>query len=211
LDFKRKKKRGISQKTCKIWLSPEGYRITWRREVHGVQVPPAYQACVRTALSGDSCNVADLRVMWDFVNRDRRLHRTMKAAVAECEKHHKLWLKAIQCTGIRALCELFGRCPSCVPHWATKRLNRRMLIALLDTTPHRGRRDIEEEEEEEPTTKPTAEPATEEKPEKPKKRKVRSDKGKTRKKATSTSEKPKRKTRSDKGKPRGPRKPKGTT
>lgn len=208
MEFKRKKKRGISQKVKKIWLSREGYRIVWRREVYGVSVPAAYQVCVRTIVPG---NFPDGKtIMWDFVNRNRRLHKTMKAAVAECENHFRLWSKAIECTGIRALCELMGFYPSCVPQWFAGKLNRRVLTTILDTTPHRkGHED--EEEESEPASKSAPEPQLEQ-PEQPKKRRTRSDKGKPRKiKTEPAAEKPKRKQRSDKGKKRGPRKPKGMT
>lgn len=152
MEFKRKKKRGTSQKVQKMWLSQEGYRIVWRREVFGVHVPAAYQACVRTIVAG---NFPDGKtVMWDFVNRKRRLHKTMKAAVTECEQHYKRWSKAIKCTGIRALCEMLGFYPSGIPKWTTNKLNRRLLVTLLDTTPSRRGRINEESEEPEESEGP---------------------------------------------------------
>ena len=47
MQFVRKKKQGQNQKVRRTWFSEEGYRITWRKEVHGIPVPARFQACVR--------------------------------------------------------------------------------------------------------------------------------------------------------------------
>ena len=110
MEFVRKKKRGQSQKVRRTWFSDEGYRIVWRKEVYGVCVPARFQACVRTLVPYSD---GELRPMWDFVNHKRRLIKTLKAAEEECEKHKRLWTKACEATGIRALKELFGAgCPA---------------------------------------------------------------------------------------------------
>lgn len=181
MEFNRKKKRGINQKTCRLWFSAEGYRITWRKEAFGATVQPGFQACVRTIVPG--CFKSGSTEMWDFVNRDRRLHRTMKATVADCEQHQQLWNQAIECTSIRAIQELFGHRPTGIPKWVVTKLDRRVSVILLDTQP--GYKDEVEEVSE-----------TEAKAKAPKKSSPRKP---------VTSEK-KRRTRSDKGKKRGPRK-----
>ena len=38
----------------------------------------------------------ELRQMWDFVNHNRRLIKTMKPRREECEKHYRLWTKACE-------------------------------------------------------------------------------------------------------------------
>jgi len=190
MEFTRKKRRGMNRKVQRLWLSAEKYRITWRREAFGITLPPRFQACVRVIVPGTFEN--GFTEMWDFVNA-RRLYKSMKAAIADCEKHHRLWTKATQCTGIRAIRELFGRDPTSIPVWAKTKLDRRILGILLDTTP---RKYVDTGEDELPKM-----PLTPEIPTPPKKRKQRSDKEKPRANK-------KRKTRSDKGKPRGPRKPK---
>ena len=86
MQFVRKKKRGQNQKARRSWFSQDGYRIIWRKEVHGVRVPPRFQACVRIVIP-HSGNRDDNFQMWDFVNRKRRLYKTMKAAEEDCEKH----------------------------------------------------------------------------------------------------------------------------
>ncbi len=77
--FTRKRKRGARAKTQKHWFSDEGYRIIWRKEVYGVRVPARFQACVRVLVPYSD---GQLRPMWDFVNRNRRLIKTLKAAQA---------------------------------------------------------------------------------------------------------------------------------
>jgi len=212
MEFKRKKKRGINKKVCRHWYTEEGYRLVWRKEVFGIQVPPRFQACVRTIVPGSNFEGGST-VVWDFVNHKRPLFKTMKAAVDECERHKRLWSKATQCTGIRALRELFGRQPHVIPKWVYSKLDRRIVAILMDTTP-RGKVDDEEEIGFVPEPEP-------ELPDE-KKRKRRSDKGVKRgprkpkseesesvapSEPSEPGEKRKRKQRSDKGKKRGPRKP----
>ncbi len=142
MEFVRKKKRGQSQKVQRAWFSEDGYRIVWRREVYGVRVPARFQACVRVLVP---CS-GELRPMWDFVNHNRRLMKTLKAAEEECEKHKRLWAKACEATGIRALKELFGgRLPWGLPLWARKRLDRRLYAILIDNRPLKQRDDEEDE------------------------------------------------------------------
>lgn len=178
MKFNRKKKRGIKQKTRRLWFSAEGYRIIWRKKVFGVTVPPAFQACVRVIISG--CFENGSMEGWDLINRDKPLYKTMKAAAAGCKQHHQLWNQATECTGIQAIQELFGHRPVSVPKWVVTKLDRRVSAILLDTRP--GYKDEAEEEFEAKAPKKSS-------PRKP-----------------VTSEKKKRKTRNDKGKKRGPRK-----
>jgi len=143
MEFVRKKKRGQNQKVRRTWFSEEGYRIVWRKEVHGVCVPARFQACVRTLVPYSN---GELRPMWDFVNHKRRLIKTLKAAEEECEKHKRLWTKATEATGIRALKELFGRLPSGLPLWARKKMDRRLYAILTDNRPGECRTEDEEDE-----------------------------------------------------------------
>jgi len=142
MQFVRKKKRGQSQKVRRTWFSDEGYRITWRKEVFGVRVPARFQACVRTLVPYSD---GQLRPLWDFVNHNRRLIKTLKAAEEECERHKRLWTKATEATGIRALKELFGgKLPLGLPLWVRKKLDRRLYAILIDNRPAK-QRDEEDE------------------------------------------------------------------
>ncbi len=144
MEFIRRKKRGQSQKVQRTWFAEEGYRIVWRREVYGVRVPARFQACVRVLVPYSD---GQLRPMWDFVNHNRRLMKTLKAAEEECEKHKRLWAKACEATGIRALKELFdGKLPWDLPLWTRKRLDRRLYAILIDNRPLKKNRDDEEAE-----------------------------------------------------------------
>ena len=138
MEFVRKKKRGQNQKVRKTWFSEEGYRITWRKEVYGVQVPARYQACVRMLVPYSD---GQLRPVWDFVNRSHRLIKTLKMAEKECEKHKRLWTKAIEAAGVRALKELFGKLPFGLPLWTRKKLNRRLYTILTNNQPAKYRND----------------------------------------------------------------------
>lgn len=144
MEFIRKKKKGQDQKVRRSWFTEEGYRIIWRCEYRGVQIPARYQACVRTLIPYSD---GELRPGWDFVNRERRLIKTLKAAQEECEQHYRLWTKATEVTGIRALKELFGgHIPIGFPAWVETKLNRRIYDILSDSRPVRQRADYEEEE-----------------------------------------------------------------
>jgi len=143
MEFIRKKKRGQSQKVQRTWFSEEGYRIVWRREVYGVCVPARFQACVRVLVPYSD---GQLRPMWDFVNHNRRLMKTRKAAKEECKNHKRLWAKACEATGIRALKELFGgTLPLGLPLWTRKRLDRRLYAILIDNRPLKQHDDEEAE------------------------------------------------------------------
>ena len=78
--------------------------------------------------------------MWDFVNGKRRLYKTMKAAQEDCEKHQRLWMKACEATGIRALQEIFSKLPLGIPLWAKKKINRKAYALLTENQPHKARR-----------------------------------------------------------------------
>ena len=144
MEFVRKKKRGQNHKVRRMWFSEEGYRIVWRKEVHGVHVPARFQACVRTLVPYSG---GELRQMWDFVNHNRRLIKTLAAAQEECEKHQRLWTKVCGVTGIRALRELFGgKLPMGLPVWARKKMDRRLYAILTDNRPSVKYPDDEEDE-----------------------------------------------------------------
>jgi hypothetical protein len=141
VEFQRKRKRGSWATTEKFWFSPEQYRIIWRKEVFGIQVPARYQACVRVLVPGDG----EPRQMWDFVNHKRRLIKTLQAAQEECAKHCHLWTKAIEAGGIRALRELFdGKLPSGLPLWTRKKMDRRLYAILMDNRPLKYREEDDE-------------------------------------------------------------------
>lgn len=143
MEFVRKKKRGQNQKVRRTWFSEEGYRIIWRKKVYGVRVPAPFQATVRVLVPYSD---GQLRPMWDFVNRNRRLIKTLKAAEEECEKHKRLWARACQATGIRALKELFGgKLLLGLPLWVRKKLDRRLYAILIDSRPQKHRDDEEDE------------------------------------------------------------------
>lgn len=143
MKFVRKRKRGQSKKVRKTWFSEEGYRIVWRKEVCGVRVPARFQACVRTVIPYSD---GQPRQMWEFVNYKRRLIKTLQAAQDECEKHKRLWTRACEATGIRALKELFGgKLPMGMPLWARKNMDRRLYGILLDSRPMKYREDEEDE------------------------------------------------------------------
>ena len=144
MEFVRKKKRGQNHKVRRTWFSEEGYRIVWRKEVYGVRVPARFQACIRTLVPDSD---GELRQMWDFVNDKRRLIKTFNAAQDECEKHKRLWTKAIEATGVRALKELFGgKLPLGLPLWARKKVDRRLYAILIDNRPGKYRTSDEEDE-----------------------------------------------------------------
>ncbi len=143
MEFVRKRKRGQDKKVRRTWFSEEGYRIVWRKEVHGVRVPARFQACVRTLIPYSG---GELRQMWDFVNHKRRLIKTLAAAQEECEKHQRFWTKACEAGGVRALRELFGgKLPTGLPLWARKKMDRRLYAILIDNRPMKYRDDEEDE------------------------------------------------------------------
>jgi len=134
VNFIRKKIKGQNQKVRRTWMSEDNYRIVWRSEAFGIELPAAFQATVRIILPTGG-------EMWDFVS-SRRLFKTLKAAQEACEKHQRLWIQAAEGTGIRKLEELFGKVPSGYPLWVKPKLNRNVYGLLMDTTT-RKRKDIE--------------------------------------------------------------------
>ena len=130
MNFHHKKIRGQNQKVRRTWLSEDGYRITWSKEIFGVGVPARFQATVRTILPNGE--------MWDFVKR--RLFKTFSAAQEACLKHQQLWTKVVGVTGVRGLQELFGRVPLGFPAWAKSKLNRKVYGLLMDTST--GKREL---------------------------------------------------------------------
>ncbi len=123
MKFTRRKKRGLSQKTRRLWLSESGYRIVWRREISGVEVPARFQATVRL-LIGE-------REVWDHVAR-RRLFKTFKTAQEACEAHEKQWGKACAVTGLWQLIEIFGRVPLGLPKWCRSKMPRKFQAVILE-------------------------------------------------------------------------------
>jgi hypothetical protein len=134
MKFVAKRKCGQNRKVRRMWMSVEGYRIIWRKEAFGIRVPARYQACVRVLVP---CNGGQLFEAWDFVDRKRRLHKTLKAAQEECEKHFDQWSKV---TGVRSLKEIFGKLPVGLPCWARKTLDRHVYAILTNYTPAKRKR-----------------------------------------------------------------------
>jgi len=73
MQFKRKRLRGQNQKVRRTWLSAEGYRIVWRKEVCGVRWPARFQATVRTIIPDYGGIEGKLFEMWDFTDSAHRL------------------------------------------------------------------------------------------------------------------------------------------
>jgi len=145
VEFVRKKKRGVTKKVYRLWLSAENYRVVWRREVFGVCVPARFQACVRVMIPNyagkeDSRETVQ---MWDFLFKPK-LYKTLKAAQDDCERHCRLWSQACEATGARSLIEIFGKLPNAIPTWVRKRMNRKALAILLA---RRARKYADEEDE----------------------------------------------------------------
>jgi len=134
MDFIRKKKRGQNKKTQRTWFSAEGYRLFWRKEAYGVTLVPRFMACVRVLVPNFSRDWAEGRpeefLCWDFVDHRHHLYKTMRKAQEACERHLRLWSKAIEATGVRGLVEIFGRLPGAIPLWAAKKLPRKVHEAL---------------------------------------------------------------------------------
>ncbi|MHB9044478.1 MAG: hypothetical protein ACYC35_00935 [Pirellulales bacterium] len=145
MEFTRKKKKGEKQKVRRFWFSPEGYRIVWRCEVHGVQVPARYQACVRTIIPNYSGIEGQSFEMWDFTDPKHRLFKVLGKAQESCERHQRLWEKACEATGVRGLIDIFGgKLPTGIPLCARKKLPRK-LYEILSRPRSVKYRDEEEE------------------------------------------------------------------
>jgi len=168
MEFVRKKKRGQNAKVQRTWLSEEGYRIHWRKEAFGVEMTPAYMACVRVMVPNvgqDWYTMPELdrgkpksAIMWDFVDPAHHLQKKLKTAQATCEKHQRLWTKACETTGIRGIIELFGKVPSAIPMWVKSKLPKKVL-EVLTRPPHLSYNDEDEEECQEPTLPDGSEPS----------------------------------------------------
>jgi len=130
MQFVRKKQRGQNQKARRTWLSEEGYRIAWRKEIYGVRVPARFQATVRTIIPNYGGVEGESFEMWDFTDLAHRLFKTRGKAEESCERHRRLWSKACEATGIRQLVEIFGKLPSGYPAWVRKKLSRKVYELL---------------------------------------------------------------------------------
>lgn len=159
MEFKRKKLRGQNKKVRRTWLSAEGYRIVWRKEVCGVAVPARFQATVRIVIPNYGGVEGVAFQMWDFTDSAHRLFKTLKTAQESCERHRRLWTKASEATGIRSLVEIFGKVPTGFPVWVRKKLSRKVYEVL--NRPRVGKyRDEEEEECSSPPVQPEASDTT---------------------------------------------------
>ena len=145
MEFTRKKKRGQSRKTQKMWLSSEGYRIVWRKTVSGVALPARFQATVRIVVPNYGGAVGYSFQMWDFTDSKHRVFKVRRRAEESCEQHRRLWMKACEATGIRGVIDIFGKLPVGIPLWARKKLNRRVLEVLMRPTSAKYREEDEEE------------------------------------------------------------------
>jgi len=130
MQFKRKRLRGQNQKVRRTWLSEEGYRIVWRKEVYGVRIPARFQATVRTIIANFGGVEGESFEMWDFTDPVHRLFKARGKAEESCERHRRLWSKACEATGIRGLLDIFGRLPNGYPTWVHKKLNRKVYELL---------------------------------------------------------------------------------
>ena len=143
MEFKRKRLRGQNQKVRKTWVSDDGYRIVWRREIHGIAVPARFQATVRTIIPNYGGTTDASFQMWDFTDYVHRLFKTRKTAEDSCKRHQQLWTKATEATGVRSLVDLFGKVPTGYPIWVRKKLNRKVYEVL--NRPQLGkRREVDE-------------------------------------------------------------------
>lgn len=141
MDFKQRKRiKGRSVKTYKEWWSECGeYRITWRKEVFGVEVDPGFYACVRCVISHQNQTE-----YWGFANR-RGLNRTLKAAIQSCEDGKKVWERFLRITG-RAKVTQFRRLKvdtlvgkgknkysalTDIPAWVVEEADQRLLNILM--------------------------------------------------------------------------------
>jgi hypothetical protein len=157
VNFVRKKQRGQNQKVRRTWLSEEGYRIVWRKEVHGVRVPARFQATVRTIIPNYGGVEGGSFEMWDFTDLAHRLFKARGKAEESCERHRRLWAKACEATSIRQLTEIFGRLPSGYPAWVRKKLSRKEYELL--TRPRKAKYQEDEECPETPSLDGAPSPA----------------------------------------------------
>jgi len=143
MQFVRKKQRGQNQKVRRTWLSEEGYRIVWRKEVHGVRVPARFQVTVRTIIPNYGGVEGESFEMWDFTDLAHRLFKTRGKVEESCERHRRSWSKACEATRIRGLLDIFGKLPNSFPAWVRKKLDCKVYELL---TRPRLRKHQEEDE-----------------------------------------------------------------
>lgn len=149
MEFIRKKKRGQNQKVRKSWFTEDGYRITWRKEVCGVEVIARYQACVRIVIPNYSGESGRSFEMWDFVV-SQRLFKTRKKAEEACERHKRLWTKVCEASGIRELIDILGKLPHGIPIWAKKKLPSKIHSILTRPCNTKYKADLYESDLEDP-------------------------------------------------------------
>jgi hypothetical protein len=88
MEFTRKQVRGKNQKTYKEWRDEsDNYRIVWRNEFMGLDLPDAFYATVRK--NGPS------GPYWDFVGA-RGPYRSFKKAAQAANKHRKAWCQLLE-------------------------------------------------------------------------------------------------------------------
>lgn len=88
MEFTRKRVQGKQQKSYKEWRDESGnYRIVWRNEIMGMEVPDAFYATV--LINGPT------GPYWDFVGT-RGPYRSFKKAVEAAKKHHKAWTQLLE-------------------------------------------------------------------------------------------------------------------
>jgi hypothetical protein len=64
----------------KEWIGGRGrYKIIWRDQVQGVDVPPAFHVLILETTDGEK--------FWELLHKTKRLKRTLKAAKRACEVH----------------------------------------------------------------------------------------------------------------------------
>ncbi|KPK52827.1 MAG: hypothetical protein AMS22_08380 [Thiotrichales bacterium SG8_50] len=80
MNWRRVHEEGRDPEHWKQWRSGP-YRIIWRDMVCSVNVPPAFQPCVRV-------KVPDLMYdRWELLDHRKPLYRTLNAAKVACEQH----------------------------------------------------------------------------------------------------------------------------
>lgn len=140
MKFKRKHRvKGKTVKHYKEWRDETNqYRITWRDEVCGVEVPEGFFACVKCVRS-----LTDQTRYWGFANK-RGLFKTFKAAQKGCETSENIWRQLIVIEGRNKVGkvqdleaqEMIGKGSSAysafteIPVWALSKVNPRLLEIL---------------------------------------------------------------------------------
>jgi hypothetical protein len=103
------KLRRSKSKWCKEWYdASKQYRITCVKCVDGIKITPHYHALVKLTLPK--------RTMWDFADR-RGPYKTRRKAIEACERHQKLWEKALEAKTKTELFAILGQLPVGIPEW----------------------------------------------------------------------------------------------